>query len=101
MKATTETETQSRVRCEDLLCFLREKLADAEKALVFREESEAVWRDGDADTWRSVGCKLTFEQRLMESKRHGRIAAKCRREIELFKAAIGEIEKHNTKMSGT
>ena len=76
----------------DLLDWLRGKLADAEKAMAARKEMEATWRSGNDREWKAAGCRLNSEQRLMESAKQGRIATKCQREIEMFKAAIDALK---------
>jgi hypothetical protein len=75
--------------------FVKGKLADVEKALKFREESEKVWRGGTDKSWRAVGCKMTKQQRLEVSARHGQIAAKCRREVEMFKEVLARLQAPN------
>jgi hypothetical protein len=75
--------------------FVKGKLADAEKSLKFREESEKVWREGTDKSWRAVGCKMTKQQRLEVSACHGRIAVKCRREVEMFKEVLARLQAPN------
>ena len=69
-----------------LIEFIEGKLLDAFASVRTREQMEANWKSGADSTWRAVGCKLNKAQRLKESKTHGRIAAKLRGEIALFKA---------------
>jgi len=72
--------------------FVKGKLADAEKSLKFREESETVWREGTDKSWRAVGCKMTKQQRLEVSSRHGRIAVKCRCEVKMYKEVLARLQ---------
>ena len=75
-----------------LLEWLRVKLSDAEKSLAARREMEITWRGGDDRIWQAVGCKLSRGQRLYESEAQGRLAKKCQRDVEMFKATIAIIE---------
>jgi hypothetical protein len=84
----------------ELLEWLREKLADAEKAVKAREHMESTWRGGTDKSWAAVGCKMTKPQRLKESATHGRILVKCRREVEMFKTAIVMLSEDSTTKEG-
>lgn len=101
MKPTDSQPASKAVRCDDLLGFLRGKLAAAEQALRSREQGEECWRDGTSETWRKVGCKLTKAQRLRLSEKEGRIAEKCRREVAMFKAVIAALDKPNDQAHPT
>jgi len=77
----------------DLFAWLRGKIAEAEKSLSARKQSEAVWRSGTDTTWKDVGCKKNKAQRLQESQMQGRIAARCQRDVEMFKAVVDAIQQ--------
>lgn len=84
---------------EDLLCWLRVKLAEAESALGAREQMEACWRTGTDESWKAVAARAggkayTKKERMEESARQGRIAVKCRREVEMYKATIKAVSQH-------
>lgn len=78
---------------EKLLEWLNEQLAKAEQALHSREQGAAIWGDGSDATWKSVavmaGSKfIPKKQRLQNADTERRIAVKCRRDVEMFKATI-------------
>lgn len=79
--------------------FIEGKLIEAFASLKAREEMEVVWRGGTEESWRAVGCRLTKAQRLKDSAMHGRIAAKLRREVELFKAVRDTLNHPNADIS--
>lgn len=76
----------------EILDWLEEKLADAETSLRARKQMEAIWEGGTDESWREVGCQKNKSERLKESKMQGRIAAKCRRDVEMLRATIVQIE---------
>jgi len=88
---------------EDLLCWLRVKLATAESSLKAHIQSEAAWREGDDESWKAAaemhpstaGKAMNKTQRLEAADREKRIVVKCRREVEMFKATIKAISQHN------
>jgi len=84
---------------EDMLAFLRSKLAESQKALRAREQSAKVWRTGDEKTWKAAGCKLTKAQRIKEADAQARISIKCRREVDLFQAVIAAVDGSNAELS--
>jgi len=99
------------VGCDALLCFLREKLADAEKSLTAREQM-ANSKPISEEEWEQLksmpGVRVTKGRKLSKAevrdieegpKRHGRIAAKCRHEVEMFRAVIAALDKHNTEIT--
>lgn len=92
---TPKTDPALAVANDALFAFLRGKLATAEQALRSRIRGEECWRDGTSEAWRKVGCKLTKAERLMMSKREGRIAEKCRHEVAMFNAVIVALDKPN------
>ena len=47
--------------------------------------------------WRAVGCTKTKAQRLKDADMHGRIAAKNRKEVEMFKAVLERLKAPNEK----
>lgn len=71
--------------------WLHAKLADAEKALKAREDGVSVWKGGTDQSWKAVGCRLTRQQRIKQSEMEARIAVKCRRDVEMFKAVISKL----------
>jgi len=76
-----------------LLDWLREKLAEAEKHLQYRIQGEEDWRSGTDEEWKAAE-KLSGEkapskaERIRAADSYARIAVKCRREVEMFKAAL-------------
>ena len=84
------------VGSSDLLGWLRGKIADAEKTVIAREQMESAWRDGTAKSWKAVGCKMNKTARLEEASRQGRIAVKCRREVQMFKAVFDALNHPNS-----
>ncbi len=68
--------------------FIEAKIVEAEKVLNAREQMRDAWAGGSDESWRLAGCTLTKERRLEHSATHGRIAAKNRRELEMFKAVL-------------
>lgn len=100
----TQTPGSGGVGSSALLGFLRGKLEEAERALRCREESEAVWRSGDDASWALVarlhgGKPSTLKDRLATADTQGRIAAKWRHEVEMFRAAIAALLQPNTEVS--
>ena len=97
----------------DLLCFLRDKLADAERSLRCREEMAKTTPPISEEELEALkarpgvivtkGRKLTKAQvkdMEEEPKRQSRIAATCRREVMMFKAVIAAMEsQHNAELS--
>lgn len=73
---------------EDLIEWLKKQLEQAEMAVRCREEGEKVWQSGPDKKWREVGCKMTKVERLRVADREGRIAKKCRRDVDMIKAII-------------
>lgn len=98
---------QPQVGSDDLLGFLRGKLAEAEKSLRCREEmanprriSEEEWArlkslPGTRVTTAHKLSKAALKEMEMEPLRHKRIAAKCRQEVAMLKAVIATIDKPN------
>lgn len=85
----------------ELLAWLRCKVADAEKAVKSREQMESVLRSGEDESWcaaaqlhPSTAGQPAFKkaERLKEAEAQNRIAAKCRRELEMFKATLHRFE---------
>jgi hypothetical protein len=85
-------DAQSGLSPAPLLGWLVVKLHEAKSALKAREQMEATWRGGTDESWRAAGCKMNKEARLKESETHGRIAVKCRHEVEMFEATIKAIK---------
>jgi hypothetical protein len=80
--------------------FVKGKLAAAEHAVKCREEAEKTWRGGTDESWRAVGCRMALGQRMETSAREGRIAIKCRREVEMFKEVLARLQAPNVKSCG-
>jgi hypothetical protein len=84
----------------DLLEWLRGKITEAEKALRAREEMERVWQCGSDEEWARVaalhpstaGKPIKKADRLREAELQGRIAAKCRIDLEMLHAAYAAIQ---------
>ena len=106
--ARMEWATPEQVASHDLLCWLRGKLTDAEQSLKSREAlanpptiSEEEWERLKSLPSTIVGkprkvSKAKQEEGRQELLRHKRIAIKCRREVEMFKATISAVESlHN------
>lgn len=78
---------------EDVMHWLNEQLAKAEQSVKAREQSHQSWAGGTTESWREVGCRMTKAQRLKESAAQGRIAVKCRRDVEMLKAVIQKLSR--------
>jgi len=91
-----------RVGTNDLLGFLREKLAAAESSLRAREQAEECWSGGTSKSWREVGCKLSKKERLNRAAAEKRIGEKCRNEVEMLRqviAALGQFDRERRMMA--
>jgi hypothetical protein len=75
----------------DLLGWLHEKLAAAEKSLDARRQGAECWRGGTAKEWKAVGNKMTKAQRIAQAEVETRIAAKYQREVDNFRAVIAAL----------
>lgn len=85
--------------------WLQSKLADAEKSLRCREEGESAWRNGTDEEWKTVakmhgGAFLNQAARNMKANTEARIAAKCRNEVEMFKAVIAALSTPAPQQAG-
>ena len=101
-----------RVVSSDLLGWLRVKLAEAEHSLKSREAMANIkpMTDEELEQIKALpGTRMTKGRKLskaalkeieMEPLRHKRIAVKCRREVEMFKATIAAISQHNVPDQG-
>ena len=111
MKPTDSQPASEAVRCDDLLGFLRGKLADAEQSLRSREAMANPPRISDEEIERLKtlpGTRVTKGRKLskaeikemeLEPARQKRIAARCRREVELLRAVIAALDKPNDKIT--
>lgn len=81
----------------EVAAWLRSKLAEAEKALLAREQMEQSWRKGTNAEWEAAAKmhpttanepRMTKADRLRESAAQGRMAAKCLRDVEMFRAVL-------------
>ena len=95
--AMSETGGTKGVGMSDLLGavvkFIQGKLADSKRTLKCREDMQKVWSEGTDESWRAVGNRMTKAQRLIESDMHGRIAAKNRKEMDMFKATLSALQQ--------
>lgn len=95
-----ETSSLPIIASSELLDWLRGRLADAEQALSAREAMANQPKISDEE-WELIkampGARVTKARKLskaalndiaQESLRHKRIAQKCLREVEMFRAAI-------------
>jgi hypothetical protein len=101
--------SQKAVANDALFGFLRGKLADAEKSLKSREDmanqkpiskEDWEWLKSLPGTIACKGRKPSKAKQEEEIMRHKRIAVKCRREVEMFKAVIAKIECLQTALEG-
>jgi hypothetical protein len=84
----------------EIIEFLRGKCMDALADAIAREQSEQTWRGGNDESWKLVASlhpstaanAMNKKARLKEAEIHQRIAAKLRREAEMFKAAFNLLE---------
>jgi hypothetical protein len=79
-----------------LVEFIKSKIADVEKAIRCREDSERCFRSGTEASWKAAaamnGAKpMTKAQRLDSAEREYRILIKLRRELEMFNAVLNEL----------
>lgn len=85
------------VQLDDLLGavvkFIQGKLAESKRTLKCREDMQKVWSEGTDESWRAVGNRMTKARRLIESDMHGRIAAKNRKEVDMFKATLSALQQ--------
>jgi len=90
----------------ELLEWLQEKLAQAEKSLRAREQMEKSWKSGTDEEWTAAAKMhpstakepvMNKAARLKESQSQGRIAATCRRDVAMYKLAIEAVKNQNTK----
>lgn len=72
--------------------FIKGKLAEAEHKLKLRQESEKVWRSGTDKSWRKAGSRMTREERLRVAAMDARIAIKNRKEVEMFRDVLNQLE---------
>ena len=107
MKPSDSPPACEAVRCDDLFGFLRGKLADAEQSLRSREAMANPPRISDEEIERLKtlpGTRVTKGRKLskaeikemeLEPVRQCRIAAKCRHDVEMFRAVIAALDKPN------
>lgn len=86
----------------DLLDWLRVKIAEAETAVRTREQMASTWLTGTDKSWAiaasmhpSTSGKPTMNkaERLKVAAAQDRIAAECRLDLEMFRAAFDAISK--------
>jgi hypothetical protein len=102
-KAATSGDTLGEEGKSDreLSTWLRSKLSEAETALRAREQMEKSWRSGTDESWEAAAKMhpstadkppMTRAQRLKESEAQGRIALKCRKDVEMLRAVLSIID---------
>lgn len=64
-----------------------------------RDDSYKTWRGGTDASWRAVGCLDSKEKRIETAHRHGHIAIKCRRKLEILQAVLARLKAPNAKPS--
>lgn len=69
---------------KSLLEFIALKIADVERAIKAREESEKSWRGGTDKAWKAVGCRKTKPERIKIAELESRILVRLREEREMF-----------------
>lgn len=82
--------------------FIRVKMERAQADLKAREQMEEISRSGTDEDWRracalhptTAGKAPTKAERIKEADMQHRIAAKCRREVEMFKSVLALLEKY-------
>ena len=77
--------------------YIKSKITEAEKALKFREDSYKLWRGGTEEAWRAAGSRASKAERVKTSDGHGRIAIKCRRELEILQSVLEHLQAPNEK----
>ena len=78
-----------------MLEWLLAKCSEAKQALIARDQAEETWRSGSSQSWRAVGCRLTAAQRKSQADIEARIAAKYRRDVEMFEVLLSILEAHD------
>lgn len=88
------------MKCESkTIEFIRQKIIDAEKALNARMEMQKIWLKGNDAAWNAAadlhpstfGRRIYKADRIKESALQGRIIAKCRHELHMFKNVLTEL----------
>ncbi len=83
------------------IVWVRAKLVEAEKSVRAREQMEEGYRTGTDAEWEAAAKmhpstanepRMTKADRLKESATQGRIAVKCRRDVEMLKLVLALIE---------
>lgn len=72
--------------------FIKAKIAEAEQAVKFRDESHKTWRGGTDASWRSAGCMFNVRARQEIARSHARIAIKCRRELQTLRSVLEHLQ---------
>lgn len=76
---------------DELKEWLLGKFAAAETALKTREQMAATYRSGTNAEWRAAsptGRSMSKAERLKEAAGHDRIAARMRRDVDMFRATL-------------
>ena len=80
----------------ELLTWLRSKLADAQKAVMFRVQSAETWRGGTEEHWRQgtpKGMKtVPKSERMKLAATADRIAARRRIDVAAYERLIEIVE---------
>ena len=107
MSETNQSESAktvgSNVGLGAVVDFIKVKLAEAERSVKCREQGEACFRGGTDSDWKSAanmhsstrGRAMSKAQRMAAANAEKRIAVKCRREVELFKATLEMLQAPN------
>lgn len=101
--ATTEQGAAPLVGTGSWLCWLSEKMEEAEKAIKAREQAGAAWRTGTNAEWKAAcdmlpstaGRALKKSERLSIAATQDRIAEKYRRDLAMLKAIAAALSQHN------
>lgn len=107
----TKQDNSEPESASDLLGWLRGKLADAEHALQCREEmatAKPLSTEELEELSKMPGVRVTKGGKMSKAAikemnemplRHKRIAEKCRREVEMFRATIAALTQPNEAIS--
>ncbi len=83
-----------------VIAWLREQLSAAEKSLRAREQMEQSWKTGTNAEWDAAAKmhpdtanepRMKKADRMKESAAQGRIAVRCRQDVEMFKLLLASL----------
>lgn len=100
MKLTRETRASEAVQPQELRDWLLVKIDEAQTAVACRAQAERTYLSGDDASWAAAaeihpstrGKPMKKAERMLAARIESRIAAKCRRELEMFKAVLKIVE---------